>query len=182
MGDTERLTMLYLLTIADSKATGPSAWSDWKASLLSELYLSIKACLGANCHVAGGEPEEDEQGVRWLRDQILAQLDGQPTRIDIHSLPADYLLSFSLEAVLQHLRVHTDKAARLKQQVLLFPEPGGRSWPLVDHGAGQGRLAGKILWCARSAQSDGPVGTDFHLAGRHGGRHSRGYPGVHAEF
>ena len=144
IGDAGRLTMLYLLTIADSKATGPSAWSDWKASLLSELYLSIKACLGANCHVAGGEPEGDEQGVRWLRDQISVHLDGQPTRIDIHSLPADYLLSFSLEAVLQHLRIHTDKAARLKQQVLLFPEPGGRSWLLLIMGPDKVGLLAKF--------------------------------------
>ncbi|MCI5222205.1 MAG: [protein-PII] uridylyltransferase [Candidatus Electrothrix sp. AR4] len=33
IGDIERLIMLYLLAIADSKATGPSAWSDWKATL-----------------------------------------------------------------------------------------------------------------------------------------------------
>jgi [protein-PII] uridylyltransferase len=30
ISDTDRLTMLYLLSIADSKATGPSAWSAWK--------------------------------------------------------------------------------------------------------------------------------------------------------
>jgi [protein-PII] uridylyltransferase len=134
IGDTQRLTMLYLLTIADSKATGPSAWSDWKASLLAELYLSIKACLGADCHIERGEPEEEEQGVRWLREQILTQLDGQPTGMDIHNLPGDYLLSFSLEAVLHHLRIHAEKAARLKQQVLLFAEPGERSWPLLIMG------------------------------------------------
>ncbi len=37
VGNISRLSMLYLLTIADSKATGPNAWNDWKASLLWEL-------------------------------------------------------------------------------------------------------------------------------------------------
>lgn len=144
IGDTERLTMLYLLTIADSKATGPSAWSDWKASLLAELYLSLKACLGAKCHLDGSDSEEEEQGVSWLRERILAHLDGRPTRMDVQSLPAEYLLSFGLPAVLHHLRVHTDKAARLAQQVLLFPEPGGRSWSLLIMGPDRVGLLAKF--------------------------------------
>jgi [protein-PII] uridylyltransferase len=35
----QRLKMLYLLTVADSMATGPAAWSDWTANLLRELFL-----------------------------------------------------------------------------------------------------------------------------------------------
>jgi len=37
----ERLKMLYLLTVADSIATGPNAWSDWTATLLRDLFLKI---------------------------------------------------------------------------------------------------------------------------------------------
>jgi len=39
--DVERLKMLYLLTVADSIATGPAAWNDWKAALLRDLFLKI---------------------------------------------------------------------------------------------------------------------------------------------
>ncbi|MDY6839172.1 MAG: [protein-PII] uridylyltransferase [Thermodesulfobacteriota bacterium] len=39
--DIEHLNMLYLLTVADSKATGPKAWNDWKAALLKELYSKV---------------------------------------------------------------------------------------------------------------------------------------------
>ncbi len=144
IGETQRLTMLYLLTIADSKATGPSAWSDWKSSLLSELYLSLKACLGAGCHLETGEREDEEQGVTWLRQQIREKLDGQPTRIDIETLPSDYLMSFSLEMVLRHLQTHGEQAARLQQQVLLFPEPGERSWSLLIMGRDRVGLLAKF--------------------------------------
>jgi UTP:GlnB (protein PII) uridylyltransferase len=43
--DTERLKMLYLLTVADSRATGPKAWNDWKAVLLKELFFKVRHIL-----------------------------------------------------------------------------------------------------------------------------------------
>ncbi len=36
-----RLKMLYLLTWADSMATGPKAWTDWIASLVRELFFKV---------------------------------------------------------------------------------------------------------------------------------------------
>ncbi|HYA02299.1 MAG TPA: ACT domain-containing protein, partial [Syntrophobacteria bacterium] len=39
--DVERLKMLYLLTVADSRATGPKAWNDWIAVLLNELFFKV---------------------------------------------------------------------------------------------------------------------------------------------
>ena len=39
IGDVDRLKMLHLLTVADSKATGPKAWNDWIAVLLKELFF-----------------------------------------------------------------------------------------------------------------------------------------------
>ena len=38
----ERLDYLYLLTIADIRGTNPELYTDWKDSLLKELYLSCK--------------------------------------------------------------------------------------------------------------------------------------------
>ncbi|MDY6973778.1 MAG: HD domain-containing protein, partial [Thermodesulfobacteriota bacterium] len=39
IGDVERLKMLYLLTWADSRATGPGAWNEWIANLVQELFF-----------------------------------------------------------------------------------------------------------------------------------------------
>jgi [protein-PII] uridylyltransferase len=40
------LSLLHALTQADSKATGPSAWSDWKAGLVNDLVRRVQHVLG----------------------------------------------------------------------------------------------------------------------------------------
>lgn len=132
IGDLDRLTMLYLLTIADSRATGPSAWSDWKASLLAELYLKVKSCLDAGCVVETGAGDGEGQGASWLRQQVAALLeDEQGLRIAVEDLPEDYLMSFTPEMVSRHLQLHRDQAGRLQQKVLLFPEARQGYWSLL---------------------------------------------------
>ena len=39
--DIDLLKMLYLLTVADSKSTGPTAWNDWTEVLLQDLFLKV---------------------------------------------------------------------------------------------------------------------------------------------
>lgn len=132
IGDIDRLTMLYLLTIADSKATGPSAWSDWKATLLAELYLKVKSCLEEECVLDAEDGEGLVQGVSWLRQQILGCLGGeQGMRMDVHELPEDYLMSFTPEMVVQHLRLHRDQAKQLQQRTLLFPQARRGYWSML---------------------------------------------------
>jgi len=132
IGDLDRLTMLYLLSIADSKATGPSAWSDWKATLMADLYLKVKACLEVGCNLSSGEDGAEEQGASWLRQQVLALVgDQQKLRIQVSELPEDYLTSFTPEMVVQHLQLHDDQAGQLQQRVLLFPEARQGYWSLL---------------------------------------------------
>jgi [protein-PII] uridylyltransferase len=59
VGDPERLRLLTLLTIADSRATGPAAWSASKAALVDELYDRTMA--GWRGDVAGAAAEPDDQ-------------------------------------------------------------------------------------------------------------------------
>lgn len=43
--DTERLDLLYALTVADSRATGPAAWSTTKAALCRQLFTETDGLL-----------------------------------------------------------------------------------------------------------------------------------------
>ena len=54
VGTGERLKLLFLLTMADLKAVGPGVWNEWKASLISELFLETVRVL----QTGGGRRED----------------------------------------------------------------------------------------------------------------------------
>jgi len=52
VGTPQRLTALYLLTVADIRGTGPKVWNAWKGKLLEDLYrLSLRALGGAQLNL-----------------------------------------------------------------------------------------------------------------------------------
>ncbi|MCK5070902.1 MAG: HD domain-containing protein, partial [Desulfocapsa sp.] len=105
VGDAERLAMLYLISVADSHATGPSAWSDWKGTLLYEMYMKVHPYLQFE-QVDDVVPLVD-QGVDWLREQVASLIaTEEESCLTVNDFSADYLLSFTPEAVAAHVKVH----------------------------------------------------------------------------
>ncbi|MCX5865592.1 MAG: [protein-PII] uridylyltransferase [Deltaproteobacteria bacterium] len=110
----ERLTMLYLLSIADAKATGPTAWSEWKAALLLEISLKIAHLLERKDTVL----PDKRQGADWMLEQVRALM-GKGAPSDCEILPEEYLLSFPPEEVAHHLKLR----AGLKNEKQAITEP-----------------------------------------------------------
>ena len=134
IGDIDRLAMLFLLTIADSKATGPSAWSTWKESLITEFFLRIKSCLDAGCateEILVLSEGEKDQGIQWLKAQVGNLVDGRAVRMHVDQLPDDYLMSFTPDMIARHLKIHNDDAHKLQQRVLIFPEVRHGYWSVL---------------------------------------------------
>ena len=120
IGDLDRLSMLYLISVADSKATGPSAWSDWKGSLMEELYLKVTPYLDQEQQGAKDVNAHEDQGVEWLREQIRLQLKGhEGLKIDPATLGSDYVLTFSPEVIAGHVLTQRDKYSRIRQKAFV---------------------------------------------------------------
>ena len=53
VGDVRHLELLYLLTVADINATNPRLWTDWKGSLMHNLYFETKRLLQQGLETLG---------------------------------------------------------------------------------------------------------------------------------
>lgn len=145
IGDLNRLSMLYLLSVADSKATGPSAWSDWKAALMEEMYLKVYPYLDHGRHGIHDVAAHEEQGVEWLREQIWVQLKGcNDLKVDPDVLHTDYVLSFAPEAIVGHILTQRDNFQRIRQKSLIVAKEGGGTWSLLIMTKDRAGLLAKI--------------------------------------
>ncbi|MHB1132542.1 MAG: [protein-PII] uridylyltransferase [Chloroflexota bacterium] len=116
-GSPERLRLLYLLTVADSVATGPSAWNEWKATLLRELFLRVLRSLEGD-EAGAGQATLEEQRATLAR--VLATRAGKEAAARFAAaMPAAYLLTQPAEAAQRHL----DLLARSPQTVRLDVQP-----------------------------------------------------------
>ncbi len=73
VGDWERLECLYLLTVADIRATNPKLWNGWKGRLLGDLYQSTRFQLRRGID----QPVNRQDRVRATRLKALELLTGE---------------------------------------------------------------------------------------------------------
>ncbi len=106
VGDAEALDGLYLLALADGRATGPAAASAWREGLLAELHARVRRHLmsGSDADLVVASPETVvADAERLLGDDgvVGAALPGMPRR---------YLLTASAEQVAEHARLDAERA------------------------------------------------------------------------
>ena len=110
--DRERLLMLYMLTVADSLATGTQAWNTWKASLLRELFFKVDRLLLR----ADLEPEDIEARTAETQGKVLALLNdaAEAEKLSewMEKLPFRYLLSQAPSEILKHYSMEKELAQR----------------------------------------------------------------------
>jgi [protein-PII] uridylyltransferase len=103
--DIDHLKMLYLLTVADSQATGPKAWSDWTATLLKELFFKILNILqkGELATQAAREVVEQKK-VELLDKGISLPVEDLEGLFD--QMSPRYLLYTPSEEIYQHVELY----------------------------------------------------------------------------
>jgi len=108
VGNQSRLDYLYLLTVADIRATNPELWNSWKDALLKELYYAASHVLRRGI----GKLPDQREWVESTRDSALQLLRRDCPRLEQnlifalwHTFPDDYFLRYSAERVAWHAQV-----------------------------------------------------------------------------
>lgn len=81
IGSVEMLRMLYVLTYCDTRAVGPNAWTDWKASLLQNLYEKTRLYLEGENPMA----ELDDSAQQQIAGEIAMLLGDEANEEEIRS-------------------------------------------------------------------------------------------------
>ena len=101
VGDARTLHLLYLISVADARASGPDVWSPWKAQLMRSLYLRVLDGLEA-------APGAESVLTRRRHDVVAALTSRFPAAAveqHIAQLPPAYLLSIPPEVISEHLEL-----------------------------------------------------------------------------
>jgi [protein-PII] uridylyltransferase len=135
VSDPRTLHLLYLVSVADARASGPDVWSPWKAQLMRSLYLRVLDVLET---LPGAETASE----RRHREVVAALAGAFPATIVAHhlaALPVGYLLSTPAETIGQHLEliaaaaapdaggtaVHHDRVANVDRLTIATPDRPG---------------------------------------------------------
>ncbi len=77
----EQLDLLEALTKADSLATGPSSWTDWKANLINELVVKTKGFLRGEADVTSALELTDEQRALMRSGKLRVLVEGHKVSV-----------------------------------------------------------------------------------------------------
>ncbi len=104
--DAETLQMLYLLTVADSVATGPKAWNSWTLSLMQGLYLNVLSIV-RHGELASREAvaRVDEKKAKALRMAPTDEIRSEAEAL-MKVMSPRYLLSAEPDEMIAHVNLH----------------------------------------------------------------------------
>ncbi len=100
--DRQLLKMLFLLTVADSFATGPMARSDWKIMLLVELFQKVQRILERGILATPDATQEIERKRVRIREMLLQDFEEKTVHSLIDQASSRYILNTSLEDMAVH--------------------------------------------------------------------------------
>ncbi|MFQ5532892.1 MAG: [protein-PII] uridylyltransferase, partial [Candidatus Methylomirabilales bacterium] len=125
--DIERLKMLYLLTYLDIRAVAPEVWTEWKGTLLWELYIRTHTLLTRGIPEGVDELAKAAEITERLCQEFQEEFPLPVIQAHLEQVPVRYLLTVPSAKVAAHLRM----VERLAQdgEVAIQWTP----YPLVGH-------------------------------------------------
>jgi [protein-PII] uridylyltransferase len=112
----QRLKMLYLLTVADSMATGPNAWNDWKSILMRSLFIKVLNLLKQ------GELTNQRavQKVKHKKEELLRAAMGPQERRELEELFKVMSPRYLLYVPENEISGHVNLFYRLKEKPFVW--------------------------------------------------------------
>ena len=141
IGDGRILRLLYVLTIADAKATGPEAWSEWKAALVGELFRKAFVALETGELPARSDVVEKARDVEAYEPSLAGRADQL-----LATLPPSYIEATAVEDMADELRMllQPPQPGQVKCRIYEGPEESAITVCLPDRPGTLSRTAGVL--------------------------------------
>jgi [protein-PII] uridylyltransferase len=137
IGTVDRLKMLYLLTWADSRATGPRAWNEWTENLVQELFFKILHAIEQGELATPDASRRIHQTQQKVRRALAGQMGPSDLDALFETLPPRYVLDTDAREMTRHIRIlNTLREEAGQDPSLAFrleprEEPATGSWELL---------------------------------------------------
>ncbi|MGH7884391.1 MAG: [protein-PII] uridylyltransferase [Thermodesulfobacteriota bacterium] len=99
----ETLSLLYLLTFADIRSVGPEVWTNWKAMLLTELYLRTSRMIEIGHYKKEIKTDRTSRTINEVVKIAPEKLKEDKIRKILNKMPASYFEGFSAKSILKHI-------------------------------------------------------------------------------
>lgn len=123
VGSIEYLNYLYLLTVADIRATNPSLWNAWKDALLKDLYISTHKALHRGLHNPVARSERIKDNKKEANDELnKLGISKASIKRSWQHLSDDYFLRYSADEIAWHTIAIAASTENELPLVLLRPQ------------------------------------------------------------
>ena len=130
----ERLDYLYLLTVADMRATNPKRWNSWKGSLLGQLHRSTHLALTTDIDAQTRNARQIAQNKKQAMQQLQQRY--AESRITAHwdSISDNYFLQNSVDGIVWQTSLLFDHAGQTTPQLHIVTNDshGGSEILIID--------------------------------------------------
>jgi [protein-PII] uridylyltransferase len=106
--DIDRLKMLYLLTVADSMATGPKAWTDWTATLLRDLFFKVSNVLEKGELATREAVEAFEKKKAEVLGSVIKRYAENDMEALLNFMSPRYFLYMPSDSIMEHIELYNN--------------------------------------------------------------------------
>ena len=99
IGDQQHLDCLYVLTVADIRATSPKVWTRWKGKLLWDLYLATRRMLSQNILPSDDTSTRISEAKEVVLRRLSKDISTSVVKTFWQSIEPEYFLHFGTDAI-----------------------------------------------------------------------------------